>query len=78
LAVTADPTINQFMWLHRLQEPGRAIGIAVWHSLYGRFGYSTTWVGIGSMSGFLVLIAAWSAGVFIVLQIFGLVKAKSR
>jgi hypothetical protein len=79
LAVTAGPTvIDQFMWLDRLQESGRAIGIAVWRSLYGLVGSSTVRSWIGSICGFSVLIAVWSVGVFVFLNAFRFVRAHSK
>jgi len=79
LAVTAEPpTIEQYMWLDRLQEPGRAIGIAISRGLYGRFGSTTPRVWIGLICGFSFLIAAWSVGVFIVLNIFRVLRAKAK
>ena len=79
LSVTGDPsTIGQFMWLDRLQEPARTIGLTVWQSLYGRFGSNSTRVWIGSICGFSVLIGAWSTGVFVFLNAFRFVRAKSK
>jgi hypothetical protein len=79
MAVTAGPeTIDQYMWLDRLQEPARAIGLAVWGSLYGRFGSNSTRVWIGSICGFSALIAAWSTGVFVFLNAFRFVREKSK
>jgi hypothetical protein len=79
LSVTGDPpTIDQFMWLDRLQQPARTIGLAVWRGLYGRFGSNSTRVWIGSICGFFALIAAWSTGVFIFLNAYRFVRVKSK
>jgi hypothetical protein len=79
LAVTAGPTaISQFAWLDWLQEPGRAVGIFVWRSLYGLVESYTVRVWIGSICGISVLIAAWSVGVFVFLKTIRLVRTQVK
>ena len=73
LAVTKQwPTaIDNVMWLDSLQEPAEAIGLPIVIRLRAPLGISGA-VSIASICGFSLLIAAWSAGVFLMLKIRGL------
>lgn len=76
-AVAKPVTIDSYLWLARLQEPGIRVGETVLRHLYPLIGYPWN-VRLGILYAYGVLVTMWTIVVFIVMTLSRIIVLITR